>query len=423
MLADQPPSYASPATSGQLRRSRYLSEALKQMQQRSPEVYSTATGTNASILADAVLGYARHQADKRADEGLKADRARLGDAVLGGFDDTSKVPIMGAGVSPDLTTVPDAIGPSLQTQARGIFDATGDINTALQFGLGQQRQAKEDARYEQERKDLLGKPVVASAGSHGFVKGEDGKWEDIFSVPDPSAAAPGATVQSVLVGDDRRPRAIMRDASVRPLDFLAQDSYNIADVGGVPTPISTKTGAMGGQVATPEQVAANKSAIQAATDTSKARTAAKLELPQAIASGRYAKNVIDQALASEGFDKRYGWEGLPGNVGIMEPGSPAADAQALLDQVTGQAFLQSLQAMKGSGSVSEREGAAATAAATRLGNHMQSPAAARKAAEELRTHLDNLNLLNMVQAGAAIDTSKLTREQLDLVEEMLESQQ
>lgn len=89
--------------------------------------------------------------------------------------------------------------------------------------------------------------------------------------------------------------------------------------------------------------------------------------------------IIDDALAQPGFDKNFGITGMLPSI----PGGEAADAQTYIDQIKGTAFLTAIGEMKGTGSISEREGEAATAAVTRLQN-AQSPKAARKALTELK---------------------------------------
>lgn len=71
----------------------------------------------------------------------------------------------------------------------------------------------------------------------------------------------------------------------------------------------------------------------------------------------------------------------------VAPGSPRANGIAILEQIGGRAFLDSIQAMKGSGSLSDREGAKVAAAATRLMNMRMSDDEALKAATAFRESL------------------------------------
>jgi hypothetical protein len=71
----------------------------------------------------------------------------------------------------------------------------------------------------------------------------------------------------------------------------------------------------------------------------------------------------------------------------VAPGSPRANGMAILEQLGGRAFLDSIQAMKGTGPLSDREGARVTAAATRLTAVTQSDEAAMEAAKEFKDAL------------------------------------
>ena len=64
-----------------------------------------------------------------------------------------------------------------------------------------------------------------------------------------------------------------------------------------------------------------------------------------------------------------------------------ADGMAILDQLGGSAFLDSIQAMKGTGSLSDSEGARVTAAATRLMTVTMSDTEARIAAKDFKEKL------------------------------------
>lgn len=151
------PQWASPGTSSQIRRSQYLSDALKQMQaSRTPDSYRTGTATLANTLSDAVLGYARNNAEEKADAAIAADKTKLSDAIRGMFPDPAA-----SGGAMDLT--PGAVGQTadtLQTTAKNpqyaqladlIFQSTGDPTAAINAGFGRQRQDVEDQRYKDER--------------------------------------------------------------------------------------------------------------------------------------------------------------------------------------------------------------------------------------------------------------------------------
>jgi len=68
-------------------------------------------------------------------------------------------------------------------------------------------------------------------------------------------------------------------------------------------------------------------------------------------------------------------------------GSPRANGMAILEQLGGSAFLDAIQAMKGTGPLSDAEGSRVTAAATRLTNATMSDDDARAAAKDFEAKL------------------------------------
>jgi hypothetical protein len=103
------------------------------------------------------------------------------------------------------------------------------------------------------------------------------------------------------------------------------------------------------------------------------------ELPKLRATTNEMVTLLGQLESHPGFEWVYGAKSLAPVV----PGTPQADAVALWDQVSGKAFLTAFETLKGGGPITDREGEKATAAMTRLANRKQSPAAARRALQEL----------------------------------------
>ena len=110
----------------------------------------------------------------------------------------------------------------------------------------------------------------------------------------------------------------------------------------------------------------------------------------AISAGQGTISVIDQFLSHPGFDAMFGAASIggvqvpiPNDILPNIPEGDAANAQPLLDQIKGKAFLEAFSSLKGGGSITEREGQAAAAAIARLGTR-QSPESARQALGELR---------------------------------------
>jgi hypothetical protein len=140
--------------------------------------------------------------------------------------------------------------------------------------------------------------------------------------------------------------------------------------------------------ATPDAAAAIAGAKTTATEQAKAKVGAQTDLPRVDANA-------DQMLANlDQFEKHPGTRFLYGGYGIapIVPGTPQADAAAVLEQIGGKAFLEAFNTLKGGGQITEKEGEKATAAITRLGNRKQSYAGAKQAVAELRA---------IVKAGAS----------------------
>lgn len=117
---------------------------------------------------------------------------------------------------------------------------------------------------------------------------------------------------------------------------------------------------------------------------------AEADLPGAISRADTAIDLIDQMVGkkdAKGAEARPhpGFSGAVGaGVGTrFIPGTDAAGFQALYDQVTGGAFLQAYETLKGTGQITEIEGKKATAAITRM-NLAQSEAEFVKAAREFQ---------------------------------------
>ena len=158
MATTNAPSYASPQTAGTVRRSQHLSDAIRQMQSgRTADSYRTNTATFANILSDAVLGYARNNAETKADTALAADKTRLSDMIRGQFPDQQGIANQQLGSDQAFDLTPQG---NQQRQDQGkignlasmLFETSGDPTAAIQFGLGQQRQGIEDQRYADQQK-------------------------------------------------------------------------------------------------------------------------------------------------------------------------------------------------------------------------------------------------------------------------------
>jgi hypothetical protein len=102
MVSGSDAQWTSPKTQSQIKRSKYLQDAILQMGQQSKDVFNTAEGTNYNILANAILGYRANQAENRANRMVKADNDALTAAITGTPMDTAKADL-GAAKPFDLT--------------------------------------------------------------------------------------------------------------------------------------------------------------------------------------------------------------------------------------------------------------------------------------------------------------------------------
>lgn len=143
----------------------------------------------------------------------------------------------------------------------------------------------------------------------------------------------------------------------------------------------------------PEFQAQQESAKTEAKLMQEAETGASLGLGQAQSSADQLKAVISGLKNHPGFSAVVGFKNpLKGAVPFTESGymsgTPAAGAQAYVDQIKGKAFLDAFQSLKGGGAITEREGTAATAAIARL-NQAQSEADYTKSLNDLENIVNN----------------------------------
>jgi len=101
--------------------------------------------------------------------------------------------------------------------------------------------------------------------------------------------------------------------------------------------------------------------------------------PQAVQTANISLNVIDQLAKHPGLPNLFG---VYGKLPTM-PGGATADAEALLAQIKDRSFLEGIAAMRGTGAITEAEGAKATGAIARLSTN-QSPASFKQSLDDLR---------------------------------------
>jgi len=94
----------------------------------------------------------------------------------------------------------------------------------------------------------------------------------------------------------------------------------------------------------------------------KAEAEKRLAAPADMQAGRNALDILDQVENHPGIDIGTGWSSF----GNIIPGTPGYDFQNVVKQASSGAFLSAIQQMRGMGSLSNAEGAAATAAVNRM---------------------------------------------------------
>jgi hypothetical protein len=225
---------------------------------------------------------------------------------------------------------------------------------------------------------------VGGNGNYWSFNTASGQMEDT-GVKAPAAKINGEGgaqgVQSVHIDQTSgRATAVMRDGSTKDLGFQPVQTQ-VMSVGGVPTIVSKIPGQSSEQIVPLSEVAGNEAAIASAQVQGKSQGQAAFDLPGIELRSTTAINSIDD-LKSRNIGQRYGVQGKLYAI----PGTEGADIQALVNQVASQAFLNAFDQLKGAGAITETEGAAATAAITRLKDQNISVGEALKAANELQKY-------------------------------------
>jgi len=157
--------------------------------------------------------------------------------------------------------------------------------------------------------------------------------------------------------------------------------------------------------------------------------AAKQALPGAIANAEEAVTLIDQMVGKptvkdasgkvieQGTKKHPGFANAVGSTWLpgirFVPGTDAANFQALFNQVEGTAFLEAFNVLRGAGAITEKEGAKATAARTRMSlaqSETEFTAAAREYQDVIRKGVKIMQQkaggsAGTTPAAGAVDTS------------------
>lgn len=219
---------------------------------------------------------------------------------------------------------------------------------------------------------------IRQVGNQIVERQQDGSWKPVYTGASAEDAARAfATFIDLDTGEQM---ALMSDGKAQGTGRKAYIPQQITSVAGVPTAVDKRT-LDTTQLSPLASVAGNKAAIASAEVQGKAQGQAAFDLPAVEQRAQTAIGSIDD-LKGRNIDTRFG---LQGKVYAL-PGSEGADVQALLTQITSQAFLNAFDQLRGAGAITETEGKAATAAITRLQDRNISVGEALKSMNELQQY-------------------------------------
>lgn len=340
-----------------------------------------------------------------------AARARMGAHLhaAGVDENTANAAATALTAGADLT---DPIQLMLKNQEFGFRAKAGDPNVPLDEG----------------QRALLGVasgPVepIYKIGNRAF-----NKFETPQNIEDLGATFGGDTGSSAFMQSARAFGLLNPDGSISPENRalayeILRNTDKAFDVGGVPMIRSGNPfGAPGGAVQPAVPLSAPPQGAQAAgpTAAASAPTAAPLANADQVAAnaaviasakergqiaGRNAAGLESTNATIDKFDKDIdtflsmpGFKGLYGNLQGTDAGKmvtglldqDVANARAAFDSLGGEAFLASIQKMRGFGQLSNQEGAKVQTALTRALDSRLSEAEAQRAWREVKTHLAEL---------------------------------
>lgn len=258
---------------------------------------------------------------------------------------------------------------------------------------------------------------IRQVGNQIVERQQDGSWKPVYTGSNAEETA--RAFQGFIDANTGEQMVVMSNGVARGTGRTAYIPAQITDMGGVPTAVDKRT--LGTTPLAPVAgVAGNKAAISSADVQGRAQGQAAFDLPTIEMRSQAAMRSVDD-LKGRNIGTRFGMQGKLYAI----PGTEGADVQALIGQVTSQAFLNAFDQLRGAGAITEREGQAATAAITRLQNQNITIGEALKAMDELQQYYKTgLNVARMkstkapvlpdMPAGAqgSADLSKLSTEEL-----------
>ncbi len=219
---------------------------------------------------------------------------------------------------------------------------------------------------------------IRQVGNSILQRQQDGSWKPVYTGSTPAETA--RAFQGFIDRSSGNQMLVMSDGTVKDTGRQAYVPPQITSVGGVPTAVDKRT--LETSTLSPlGEVAGNKAALASAEVQGKAQGQAAFDLPGIQLRTQTAISSIDE-LKKLNLNSRYGAQSKIWAV----PGTEGADVQARITQVTSQAFLNAVDQLKGAGAITETEGAAATAAITRLKDQNITVGEALTAMEDLQDY-------------------------------------
>lgn len=189
----------------------------------------------------------------------------------------------------------------------------------------------------------------------------------------------------------------------------------------IPKPISNKTSnelSLASSTTSAYSGLPQTEVIKLKTKEAEKTLEAQRALPQAIETAKQTVATVDKLLTHPGFENLVGM-GFPG--GRFIPGSETAGAYSLYEQVKGKTFLEALQFIKGTGQITEKEGAKAEAALNRM-NISTSEKDFRDAAKDFKDSIQSAINRSSKSAGTTpeniitdIDISSIPKDAIRLL--------
>lgn len=216
---------------------------------------------------------------------------------------------------------------------------------------------------------------IRQVGNQIVQRQQDGSWRAVYTGSTPAETA--RAFQGFIDQATGEQMIVMSNGAVQGTGRAAYVPPQITSVGGVPTAVDKRT-LTTTELSPIETAAGNKAAMASAEVQGKAQGQAAFDLPTIEMRSQSAIRSIGD-LRTRDIGTRFGLQSKLYAI----PGTDGADVQALVNQVTSQAFLNAFDQLRGAGAITEREGQAATQAITRLQNQNISVGEAMQAMDEL----------------------------------------